>query len=301
MASIGAVTPQPTDTTDRQPSVLFGYGRPPESATLVRVADFDGPVGLLLALIEAQKLDVLTVPLGALASAYLEALARLDGDRLANVSAFVAIAGQLILIKSRALLPRHEPGSPELDPDADVPDPEAELRARLLLYRAFRDAGEGLQALATAHIGLFRREPGTAAAAALAGARPSDAPPLDPSSLAAMLEELARITPPPTLPPEVMPRTVTIGERAAIIRAALRGADAIVLQQLMAGTSDRVVLAVTFLAMLELVKRREIVVEQARPWGPILVRASTAAERSAAGVSEAALERPLDETLESFA
>jgi segregation and condensation protein A len=296
-----AVTPVPTDGLARDPAVLFGDGRRPENATLVRVADFDGPLGLLLALIEAQKLDVLTVPLGALAGAYLEALARLDGDRLANVSAFVAIAGQLILIKSRALLPRHTPGSPELDPDADVPDPEAELRARLLLYRAFRDAGDGLQALAAGRTGLFRREPGTAVAAALAGARPADAPPLDPSSLAAMLQELARIVPPPALPPEVMPRTVTLGERAAIIRAALRGASSIVLQQLVMGISDRVVLAVTFLAMLELVKRREIVVEQGRPWGPILIRASTPTERTAAGVTEAALERPLDESLESFA
>jgi segregation and condensation protein A len=297
-----AVAPTTTDDPIQgDPTVLFGDGHRPESATRIRVADFDGPLGLLLALIETQKLDVLTVPLGALAGAYLEALVRLDGDRLANVSAFVAIAGQLILIKSRALLPRHRPASPELDPDADVPDPEAELRARLIIYRAFRDAGEGLQALAAARVGLFRREPGTAAAAALAGARPADAPPLDPSSLAAMLEQLARIAPPPALPPEIMPRTVTLGERAAIIRAALRGAGPIVLQQLVVGISDRVVLAVTFLAMLELVKRREIVVDQDRPWGPIVIRASTPAERTAAGVTEAVLEQPLDESLESFA
>jgi segregation and condensation protein A len=288
-------------TLVRQPIVLFGDGRRPESATLVRVADFDGPLGLLLALIEGQKLDVLTVPLGALAGAYLEALARLEGDRLANVSAFVAIAGQLILIKSRALLPRHQPDSPELDPDADVPDPEAELRARLLLYRAFRDAGAGLQELATARIGLFRREPGTATATALAGAQPTDAPPLDPASLVEMLEELAQIAPPPALPPEIMPRTVTIGERAAIIRAALRDANAIVLQELLAGIGDRVVLAVTFLAMLELVKRREIVVEQGRPWGPIVVRAATTSERSAGGLTDRARHGPLDESLESFA
>jgi chromatin segregation and condensation protein Rec8/ScpA/Scc1 (kleisin family) len=116
-----------------------------------------------------------------------------------------------------------------------------------------------------------------------------------------MLEELARIAPPPTLPPEVMPRTVTIGERAAIIRVALRGADAIVLQELLAGIRDRVVLAVTFLAMLELVKRHEVVAEQARPWGAIVLRASTAAERAAAGLTDEALREPLDESLESFA
>ncbi len=78
------------------------------------MAEFDGPLGLLLSLIEARQLDVLTVPLGALAEAYLDALGRLDADRLGNVSSFVAIASQLILIKSRAMLPRR--------PDADRPD-----------------------------------------------------------------------------------------------------------------------------------------------------------------------------------
>ena len=104
---------------------------------------FDGPLALLLALIEARQLDVLTVPLGALADAYLDALAGLDDDRMGNVSAFVAIASQLILIKSRAILPRHKPEGAVALPD-EGPDPEAELRARLILYRAFRDAGARL-------------------------------------------------------------------------------------------------------------------------------------------------------------
>jgi chromatin segregation and condensation protein Rec8/ScpA/Scc1 (kleisin family) len=45
-----------------------------------------------------------------------------------------------------------------------------------------------------------------------------------------------------------------------------------VLQELLEGVRDRVVVAVTFLAMLELVKRREVLVEQDAPWGPIIVR-----------------------------
>ena len=55
------------------------------------------------------------------------------------------------------------------------------------------------------------------------------------------------------------------------------------LQELLRDVHDRVVVVVTFLAMLELVKRREIVVEQAEPWGPIVARATTPAERAAAG------------------
>ena len=64
---------------------------------------------------------------------------------------------------------------------------------------------------------------------------------------------------------------------------------------------DRVVIAVTFLAMLELMKRREIVVEQAEPWGPIVARVTTPEERAAAGVAAVAADAPIDESLESFA
>ena len=53
--------------------------------------------------------------------------------------------------------------------------------------------------------------------------------------------------------------------------------------------------------MLELMKRREIVVEQAEPWGPIVARATTAEERAAAGVDATRADAPIDESLESFA
>ena len=282
-----------------RPAVVFGEGRRPDATvTHVQVAEFQGPLALLLSLIEARQLDVLTVPLGALADAYLDALAGLEDDRLGNVSSFVAVASQLILIKSRAMLPRRVELPPGVMPE-DEPDPEAELRARLILYRAHRDAGVRLQAEAEWRVGLFRREPAAAAAAALAGARPSDSPPLDPSLLVVALDGLVQIAPPIDRPPEIVPRTVTLSDRAAIIREAIRlaGPEPIVLQALLRGVRDRVVVAVTFLALLELMKRREIVVSQDEPWGPIVARATTAEER---GVAATATDEPLDETLESF-
>jgi segregation and condensation protein A len=283
------------------PAVRFGEGRRPEAMTLVQVAEFDGPLGLLLSLIEARQLDVLTVPLGALADAYLDALATLEADRLGHISSFVAVASQLILIKSRQMLPRQaEPGDAAALADEGA-DPEAELRARLIVYRAHRDAGLRLAEEAIRRIGLFRREPGIARAAGLAGARPADAPALDPGLLVGALARLAAVAPPPEPPTEILARLVTITERAAIIRAALRDAPVVVLQDLLRGVRDRVVIAITFLAMLELMKRREIVVEQREPWGPIVARATTAEERAAAGQPPASADGPLDETLESFA
>jgi chromatin segregation and condensation protein Rec8/ScpA/Scc1 (kleisin family) len=100
------------------------------------------------------------------------------------------------------------------------------------------------------------------------------------------------VVPAAPLPSEVVLRTVTLAERTAVIRAALRGSDTIVLQELLGGVHDRVVVAITFLAMLELSKRREITLEQAEPWGPIVARRVTEAIES---------ETEIDESLGSFA
>ena len=270
------------------PEVGFDAGLS-ERATHVRLEEFDGPLALLLALIEARQLDVLTVPLGALAEAYLDALATLEGDRLGNVSAFVAVAAQLILIKSRAILPR--PPKVSAIPLDDEPDPEAELRARLLEYRRFRDAGIALGERLDLRR-LFRRDAEVAAGAGRAGARPPESPPLPPSVLARALARLATVVPIVPAPAEMVARTITLAERTAVIREALRGSDIVVLQDLLGGVHDRVVVAVTFLAMLELSKRREITLEQAVPWGPIIARRMVESPES---------EADIDESLESFA
>lgn len=279
------------------PAVHFAPGRGTRPVTHVQLDAFEGPLGLLLTLIESRQLDILTVSLGSLAGAYLEALASLGADRIGNISAFVAVAGQLIVIKSRAMLPR-EPIPAPLELAEEEADPEAELRARLLLYRAYRDAGQVLQTIAVDRLGLFRREPTVAAAAGRAGASQVRAAILDATILAAALDRLVELVPPAPPIAAIVARAVTIAERAAVIREALRHAPSVVLQDLLRGIRDRVVLAVTFLAMLELMKRREIVVEQAEPWGPIVARQTTPAER---GTSAAALEsEPIDERLESF-
>jgi segregation and condensation protein A len=242
----------------------------PDRAAHVRLEAFDGPLALLLGLIEQRELDVLDVPLGDLAGAYLEELATLDAAQMPHISSFVTVAAQLILIKSRAILPR--------PPLAAIPveegsDPEAELRERLLLYRLFRDAGANLRARLEIGWQLFHREPGVAAASARAGAVPDGGPPQDAAILRDALHDALRLVPPVPAPPGVVPRLVTLEERAAVIRLALRGAPVVVLQDLLDDVRDRVVAAVTFLAMLELVKSRELAVEQDEPFGPIRCRA----------------------------
>jgi len=291
---------EPVEARPATTSVAFGDRRRPEDATEIHLPEWDGPLGLLLSLVEARRLDVLSVPLGALAEAYLDALATLEGDRLGSISTFVGVASQLILIKSRALLPRQPAaGAPLADEGID---PEAELRARLLLYRAFRDAGAVLQARALTGVLLVRREPGVAAAAGRTHAVAPDLPLLDVAILVRALDRLAAVVPAPPVPPEVVPRTMTLAERARLIRAALTDAGSVVLQDLLAGVHDRVVIAVTFLALLELVKRREVAVEQDHPWGPILVRSIPRSMTPAGqGSGRTTSDEPRDEMLEDEA
>jgi segregation and condensation protein A len=264
--------------------IEFAQGRRPEESTHVRLDVFDGPLALLLALIEQRQLDVLTVRLGGLAGAYLDALARIEHGRLPLLSSFVTVCSQLILIKSRALLPR----APEQDGavsgvDAPEADPEEELRRRLIEYRMFRDTGRRLAERAAGGEWLFHREAAAAAAAGRDGARPDDGPPLNARLLAEALSASLRLVPPTPPPPATLGRSITLEERATVIRSALRHATQIVLQELLHDVRDRVVVAVTFMALLELAKGREVAIEQNEPWGPIHVTSIASPEMTDGG------------------
>jgi len=266
-----AVLPELRQPLRGETEVRFTRGSHPDRAAHIRLQSFDGPLGLLLGLIEQREVDILEVPLGDLAGAYLEALSTLEVEQMSHISSFVTVASALILIKSRAILPR-----PPLVaiPIEDGPDPEAALRERLILYRQFRDAGRSLRGRLESGWESFRREPIAASTSARAGSRPDEGPPLDPQSLVKALQAAIRVVPPVMPPPEVVRRLVTLDERADIIRAALRDTPVVVLQDLLEGMRDRVVMAVTFLAMLELVKSDELRVEQEVPFGPIVCRAT---------------------------
>jgi segregation and condensation protein A len=221
---------------------------------------FEGPLGLLLHLIESRQLDILTVPLADVADAYVDHLACHPVDAAA-LSEFVAIAAQLIYLKSKRMLPA-EPLPPMPD-GTDEPD-EDELRRRLLEYRALRDA-----ALELGHrdgvAPVIRREP-----------RESDLPaaptaPMAPAILAAALDTLAAIPEPTPPPPEVVAREITIGQQIAVLRTALAGGGRVLLQTILGRCRSRTEVAVTFLATLELVRRREVKAEQDELFGPIVV------------------------------
>jgi segregation and condensation protein A len=223
---------------------------------------FEGPLQLLLHLIESRQLDVLTVPLAEVADAYVAHLARHPVDA-ANLSEFVAIAAQLIYLKSKRMLPA-EP-LPPLPEGSEEPD-EEELRRRLLEYRALRDAAVALGERDGVSP-VMRREP-----------RESDLPevpaePMPAGVLAAALETLAAIPEPAPPPPEIVAREITIGQQIAVLRAALSRGGRVLLQTILARCTTRTEAAVTFLATLELVRRRQVRAEQSDLFGPILIEA----------------------------
>ena len=150
----------------------FAAGRRPEEATHVRLDVFDGPIALLLSLIEQRQLDVLTVRLGDLAGAYLDALARIEHGRLALLSSFVGVCSQLILIKTRALLPRAPQQAAAGSGEQAEADPEEELRRRLIEYRMYRDGGRLLAERRSTGAWQFHREAAAALAAGRSSARP---------------------------------------------------------------------------------------------------------------------------------
>ena len=121
----------------------------------VSVEGFDGPLDLLLELVEEKKLDILTVRLGDLADAYLARVRAMPSLPADEVSAFLALASRLVLLKARSLLPSLEPL-----PD-EVGESEEELRARLLEYAIVRERAGQLGARLRAGERAFHREGGT--------------------------------------------------------------------------------------------------------------------------------------------
>lgn len=223
---------------------------------------FEGPLQLLLNLIESRQLDVLTVPLADVADAYVEHLARNPVDA-ASLSEFVGIAAHLIFLKSKRMLPA-EPMSP-LPQGSDEPD-EEELRRRLIEYRALRDAAVAL-GRRDGVAPVMRREP-----------REDDLPevparPLPVSVLVAALEALAAIPEPVAAPPEIVAREVTIGQQIAVLRRALSGGGRVLLQTVLDRCASRTEAAVTFLATLELIRRRQVRAMQRDIFGPIVIEA----------------------------
>ena len=107
-------------------------------AILYKLDTFEGPLDLLLTLIQKNKVSIYDIPIVDITAQYLEAIEGIENSQLENTSEFLVMAAQLLLIKSRMLLPKNEE-------DEDEEDPRDELARRLAEYQKFKEASMELR------------------------------------------------------------------------------------------------------------------------------------------------------------
>lgn len=106
----------------------------------VRLAQFEGPLDLLLHLVSRAQIDLKDIFVSEITQQYIDLMEQLPEVDLDRASEFVRYASVLLFIKSRYLLPAPPPPVPE-----DEEDPEAELMEQLRLYKMYKDAAEKLR------------------------------------------------------------------------------------------------------------------------------------------------------------
>jgi segregation and condensation protein A len=113
---------------------------PTERSLLVQLTEFEGPLDLLLYLIQRDELDIYNIPIAQITKQYLEYIELLDVFDLDNAGEFLVMASTLMRIKARLLLPVTRPG----EEDEDDIDPRDELVRRLLEYKKYKEAAQDL-------------------------------------------------------------------------------------------------------------------------------------------------------------
>jgi len=231
---------------------------------------FEGPLDLLLRLIERQELDITQVSLAKVAQQFLDYVMHMeerDADRLAE---FLVVAGKLLLIKSRALLPR--PPSTDLPAEEDA---GADLVEQLLEYRKFRQAAGWLRDLHALGFQSYVRLPGTPDMPQ----RP-DLTGITLDVLLTAVREALEIRPPePLANGTIPPLVVTVAQQVERIERELARSGVFGFSGFLRQATSRLEIVVSLLALLELVKRGTVAMRQDVPFGDILI--SSAAPRQA--------------------
>ena len=222
---------------------------------------FEGPLDLLLHLIERSEMDVTEVSLLNVTEQYLVYLRSADEINLGALADFVAIGARLLLLKSRALLPTDDDGT-SLDEDEGT-----DLINALREYRRYKQAAEFLRERDTTHQ-TYRRE-----------APPPDVPlptGLDKVTLDSLVEVLREIMDrlPEEEPSATVPREqIRLRDRLRGIVDLLEREQRTSFRRLVENATSRVVVIVDFLAVLELIKSRYVEATQSERFGDIdLVR-----------------------------
>jgi segregation and condensation protein A len=228
---------------------------------------FEGPLDLLLYLVKKEEVDIYRVNLTTLATQFLEYVEVMRQLDLDIAGEFLVMAATLMYIKSRELLPVDQQAQTAADED-EGEDPRWELIRRLVEYKKFKDAAAQLQTLEWQQDNRFPRAP----------AQPPSEPPPVPSDLSffdlisAVTAILKRFQEREG-PRDIFADRWTVSEKIELIRQVITRQPVVWFSELFERATSRSEVVVTFLALLELIRLKHVVVAQARPFAEIEVRA----------------------------
>lgn len=241
---------------------------------------FEGPLDLLLFLIRKNEIDIHDIPISRLTSEYVDAIHQMEDMDLNVAGEFLVMAAHLMLIKSRMLLPVN----PEAAEEGEIEDPRSELVARLLEYKQFKEAAQGLQHREGVQREIFGR------LGAQEAMRPNsefleEEPDLE-VNLFDLLKAFQRILDelPENTVREIEREEVSLVQKMNEILDLLEMNESISFFEAFKGAKNKVTLVATFLGMLELARLKSVAIRQAQLFGEIrLYRKSLNPEADAEG------------------
>ena len=222
---------------------------------------FQGPLDLLLQLTKEKKLDITEVSLAKITDQYLEHLKNLDKMPLDDLANFLAVASRLVLIKSKMLLPTLELT------EEDEEDIEA-LKQQIENYKRFQELALNLKQLNKLDQASYSRE-------SFQGLKSFFCPPKGikaedlASAFKKVLREINAFT--KDLPEKSIKLKVSLSERIKIIQEEVFKKIQTNFQQIIKNNKDKPDIIVSFLALLELMKQKIIIVEQEKAYGEIKI------------------------------
>lgn len=237
----------------------------------VKLEVFQGPLDLLLTLIEREELDITVVSLARVTGQYLEYIHHLENVHPDLLADFLVVAAKLIYIKSVALLPRPQTAGEE--PEEPVGQ---DLVRQLEEYRRFRSVAQVLSGRLEAGLrGYVRIAPPPQIEPAgfrLEGVTLDDL-------LRAAREAMELLPPAPPVSEVVAPLAITVDEQIALIRQHLASSPRVAFSHLLRRSRTRNEIIVTLLATLEMARTFEVALHQERLFGEIWIEAVPPAER----------------------
>jgi segregation and condensation protein A len=227
----------------------------------VRLDVFEGPLDLLLYLIKRDELDIYNIPIEHVTRQYMQYLEAMQMLDLNIAGEFLVMAATLMMIKSRMLLPVEE--RPELEPEEE--DPRWDLVRQLVEYKKFKDAALHLEQLALRREDVFAREGEHVQLGAAPDIALQDVGIFD---LIAAFNEALKKAPRESVA-ELFADRYTVAEKIDEVTRLLRERKSIQLGEWLRGMRHRYEMVCTFLAVLELIRLRQIRARQDEVFGEI--------------------------------